>query len=382
MSISADHESAAALAEAVTLHRHRYIAPDFSARQLMGAPPARTVPAEADGVLADGFFSTTNLPTYIKGANGEWTMPREPRMDGCLVHDGTTGFKVVEPRRVKRGEPVVTARAEDGTEGVLVHGHGFVGDAHVKGDFQFMSSQVSREKPIDYRVIAGMLLEERRRGGRVIWVAGPAVVHSRARDNFAWFVRNGFVQAVLAGNAVAVHDVEAAIVGTTLGMNAAGEPTEGGHSAHVRAINAVRRAGSIANGVRSGLIRSGIMHACVEMGVPYVLCGSIRDDGPLPEVITDSIEAQDVMRRFTSTATMSIMIATALHSIAVGNMLPAYYDDADRGILELPTICVDMSEFLVNKVKDRGTQQAMGVVSNAQDFMSILRTTVEAASAA
>jgi hypothetical protein len=134
--------------------------------------------------------------------------------------------------------------------------------------------------------------------------------------------------------------------------------------------------------VRGGLIRNGIMHACVEMGVPYVLCGSIRDDGPLPEVITDSLEAQDTMRRFTSTATMSIMIATALHSIAVGNMLPAYYNDPERGILELPTICVDMSEFLVNKVKDRGTQQAMGVVSNAQDFMSILRTTVEAGATA
>ncbi len=376
MTNASEYGSAATLPETVTRARPQYVAPDFSARRLQLAPSAPTAPAEADGVLPDGFFSTTNLPTYIKGADGQWRMPRNPRMDGSLVRDAVAAFEDVEPRRVRRGDLVVVARAEDGTEGVLVYTHGF-GGVRVRGDFHFMGSLVSREKPIDYRVIAQMLLEERRRGGRVIWVAGPAVVHSRARDNFAWFVRNGFVQALLAGNAVAVHDVEAAILGTTLGMNAAGEPTAGGHSAHVRAINAVRRAGSIANAVRSGLIRDGIMHACVEMGVPYVLCGSIRDDGPLPEVITDSLEAQDAMRRFTTTATMSIMVATALHSIAVGNMLPAYYDDADRGILELPTICVDMSEFLVNKVKDRGTQQAIGVVSNAQDFMSILRSTVE-----
>jgi lysine-ketoglutarate reductase/saccharopine dehydrogenase-like protein (TIGR00300 family) len=211
----------------------------------------------------------------------------------------------------------------------------------------------------------------------VIWVTGPALVHSRARDNLVWFIRNGFVHALLAGNAVAAHDIEAAVVGTTLGMTNTGDATEGGHAAHMRAINAVRRAGSIANAVRSGLIGDGIMHACVVEGVPYLLCGSIRDDGPLPDVITDAVAAQDAMREHTTRATMAVMIATALHSIAVGNMLPAYYDDPQRGIVELPTICVDASEFLVSKLKDRGTHQAVGVVTNAQDFMSILRVTVE-----
>jgi lysine-ketoglutarate reductase/saccharopine dehydrogenase-like protein (TIGR00300 family) len=222
-----------------------------------------------------------------------------------------------------------------------------------------------------------MLVAERRREGYVIWVTGPALVHSRARDNLVWFIRHGFVQALLAGNAVAAHDIEAAVVGTTLGMTGSGAPTEGGHAAHMRAINAVRRAGSITAAVRNGLIPDGIMHACVIEEVPFVLGGSIRDDGPLPDVLTDAVAAQDAMRVHTIKATMAVMVATALHSIAVGNMLPAYYEDAERGIVELPTICVDASEFLVSKLKDRGTHQAVGVVTNAQDFMSILRAAVE-----
>lgn len=353
-----------------------YRAPDFTARAFADAPPARTVPAPADGVLPDGFFATTNLPTYVKDPRGDWSLPREPRMDGCLIRDDD-GWLVREPRRVRRGDAVVVGLHEDGREGVFVHANGFAGPDSAGGDFHFMSSQVSREKPIDYRRIARLLVDERRRGGHVIWVCGPALVHSRARDNLVWFIRNGFVQALLAGNAVAVHDIESAVMGTTLGMTGDGEATEGGHSAHMRAINAVRAAGSIDAAVHGGLITEGIMHACVVEGIPAVLCGSIRDDGPLPGVITDGVVAQDAMRAHAVQATMAIMIATALHSIAVGNMLPAYYEDADRGLVELPTICVDASEFLVSKLKDRGTHQAIGVVTNAQDFMSILRSAVE-----
>jgi lysine-ketoglutarate reductase/saccharopine dehydrogenase-like protein (TIGR00300 family) len=298
-------------------------------------------------------------------------------MDGVLVRDADGSWWVREGRRVKRGDQVVVGAAEDGSEGVLVHAQGFQGEKGADGDFHFMSSQVSREKPIDYSLIARMLVEEKRRGGHVIWVTGPALVHSRARDNLVWFIRNGYVQALLAGNAVAVHDIEAAIVGTTLGMTSDGEPTVGGHAAHMRAINAVRRAGSIKAAVDAGLITEGIMHACVVEEVPYVLGGSIRDDGPLPGVHTDAVAAQEAMRVQSVKATMAVMIATALHSIAVGNMLPAYYEDPQRGLVELPTICVDASEFLVSKLKDRGTHQAVGVVTNAQDFMSILRVAVE-----
>jgi len=355
----------------------RYRPPDFAVAALANAPAARTVAAERDGVLPDGFFATTNLPTYVKGADGRWSLPREPRMDGVLVRDADGVWWVREGRRVKRGDQVVVGTAEDGSEGVLVHADGFQGEAGAHGDFHFMSSQVSREKPIDYRLIARMLVEEKRRGGYTLWVTGPAVVHSRARDNLVWFIRNGFVQALLAGNAVAVHDIEAATVGTTLGMTSEGEPTVGGHSAHMRAINAIRRAGSIEAAVGDEVLTEGIMHACVVEGVPFVLGGSIRDDGPLPGVYTDNVEAQDATRAHTIKATMAVMIATALHSIAVGNMLPAYYEDASGELRELPTICVDASEFLVSKLKDRGTHQAVGVVTNAQDFMSILRAAVE-----
>ncbi len=355
----------------------RYLPPDFSAAHLRQAPAVRTERAARDGVLPDAFFATTNLPTYVKGADGRWTMPREPRMDGVLVRDADGGWWVREGRRVQAGDEIVVGRAEDGSEGVLVHANGFQAEDGAHGDFHFMSSQVSREKPIDYGQIARMLVEEKRRGGYTLWVTGPALVHSRARDNLVWFIRNGFVQALLAGNAVAVHDIEAAVVGTTLGMTSEGLPTENGHAAHMRAINAVRRAGSIANAVKSGVVGSGIMHACVVEEVPFVLAGSLRDDGPLPDVITDMVAAQDATRAHTIKATMAVMIATALHSIAVGNMLPAYYDDPQRGICELPTICVDASEFLVSKLKDRGTHQAVGVVTNAQDFMSILRAAVE-----
>jgi hypothetical protein len=201
-------------------------------------------------------------------------------------------------------------------------------------------------------------------------------VHSRARADFEWFIRNGYVQAVLAGNAVAVHDMEAAIFGTTLGMNSTGHPTEGGHGLHMRAINKVAAAGSIDAAVKSGLIKSGIMHALVTEGVPFVLAGSIRDDGPLPGVISEMAAAQDAMREFTVRATGAIFVATALHAIAVGNMLPAFH--THRGAPQaLMTICVDQTEFIVNKLRDRGTHQAYGVVTNAQDFMHVLRSYVD-----
>jgi hypothetical protein len=193
----------------------------------------------------------------------------------------------------------------------------------------------------------------------------------------SWFLSNGFVGALLAGNAVAVHDIEASIYGTTLGMTRTGEIAQGGHGLHMRAINMVRAAGSIAKAVERGIIKDGIMHACVVHKVPFVLTGSIRDDGPLPDVITDMEQAQDAMRAHTMKATMAILVATALHAIATGNMLPAFVTEKDGTMRELATICVDSSEFVVSKLKDRGTHQAFGVVTNAQDFMHILRLYVE-----
>ena len=352
-----------------------YSPPNFTSPVLATAPDATFVEAPADGVLPDGFFPTTNLPTFVRVA-GRWRLPLEPRMDGVLVLDESDTLWVREGRRVQRGERVAVGHYEDGRDGLFVHSRAFRPNAD-SDEFQFMSSEVSREKPIDYQQLAMLLVEERANSGYVIWVTGPALVHSRARADMTWFVENGFVGALLAGNAVAVHDIEAAIFGTTLGMNAQGTPTQGGHAQHVRAINKVRAAGSIAAAVEQGIVTGGIMHALVKRGVPFVLTGSIRDDGPLPDVITDMLQGQDAMRRHTVKATMAILVATALHSIATGNMLPAFFQHSETDIRELPTICVDSSEFVVSKLKDRGTHQAFGVVTNAQDFMHILRLFVE-----
>jgi lysine-ketoglutarate reductase/saccharopine dehydrogenase-like protein (TIGR00300 family) len=349
--------------------------PDFTQPRFAEAPDARFVPAPDDGVLPEGFFSTTNLPTYVR-IGGRWRLPREPRMDSALVLDDEGVIWVREGRRVRKGQPVAVGQAEDGSEGIFVHAAAFMGDA-VDGEFKFMSSEVSREKPIDYGTMARLLVDERDRGGYPIWVAGPALVHSRARADMTWFVENGFVGAMLAGNAVAVHDIEAAMFNTTLGMTGTGVASQGGHGLHMRAINKVREAGSIAAAVEQGFITSGIMHALVKKGVPFVLTGSIRDDGPLPDVITDNLAAQDAMRQHVIKATMAILIATALHAIATGNMLPAFVEEPDGTLRELPTICVDSSEFVVSKLKDRGTHQAFGVVTNAQDFMHILRLYIE-----
>jgi lysine-ketoglutarate reductase/saccharopine dehydrogenase-like protein (TIGR00300 family) len=351
------------------------VLPDFADPSFATAPEARFEPAPADGVMPEGFFATSNLPTYVHH-RGSWVSPSRPRMD-CVVVDRPDGLETVEGRRVRRGELVAIGEAEDGSEGILVHAQGFLGSGSSGNEFGFMSTEVSRERPVNYEDLAKRIEEERIHGGYLVWVMGPAMVHSRARADFEWFVRNGYVQAVLSGNAVAVHDIEAALFGTTLGMSNTGASTAGGHGLHMRAINRVRAAGSIEAAIASGLITQGIMHTLVTQGIPFVLAGSIRDDGPLPGVITDVLEAQDAMREQTVKATGAIFVATALHAIAVGNMLPAYHLHRGGVPRHLMTICVDQTEFIVSKLRDRGTHQAYGVVTNAQDFMHVLRAYVE-----
>jgi lysine-ketoglutarate reductase/saccharopine dehydrogenase-like protein (TIGR00300 family) len=361
----------------VTTARFQYRPPNFDAPPLGTAPAARFEAAAADGVLPDGFFSTTNLPTYVK-VGGAWRRPRLPRMDCVIVHHPDGDLLTTEPRKVRLGDLVAVGKAEDGSEGIFVHAEGFLGGGHSANEFRFMQTEVSRERPVDYGTLAELLGEERERGGLSVWVVGPALVHARAREDLIWFIQRGYVGALLGGNAVAVHDLEAAIFGTTLGMSSTGQGVEGGHALHMRAINAVRRAGSIEAAVRDGLVRTGIMHALVTHGVPYVLAGSIRDDGPLPGVLSDTLAAQDAMRAVTARATFAVFVATALHAIAVGNMLPAFVDaPTPDDVRPLTTICVDQTEFVVNKLRDRGTHQAYGVVTNAQDFMHVLRFYVE-----
>jgi lysine-ketoglutarate reductase/saccharopine dehydrogenase-like protein (TIGR00300 family) len=355
-----------------------YRAPVFTAAQFVNAPDARFEPAPGDGVLPEHFFSTTNLPTYVK-IRGSWQLPKHPRMDSAIVLDPDGSVRVVEGRYVQRGQRVAVGYAEDGSEGIFVDAVGLLGDnVGAEGEFQFMSSVVSREKPVDYARMAELLIAERANKGHVVWVVGPAVLHSRGRDVLTWFVDQGFVHALLGGNAVGVHDIEQALMGTTLGTDRSGRPVPGGHAFHMRAINRIAGAGSIAAAVEQGILTEGIMYACVKNNVPFVLAGSIRDDGPLPDTITDMVRAQEVMREHAKRATMAIMIATALHSIGFGNMLPAYSANGAE-LRPLTTVAVDSSEFVVSKLKDRGTHQAFGVITNAQDFLHVLRHFVEQA---
>lgn len=353
-----------------------YRAPDFTSAQLVNAPDARFAPAPRDGVLPEHFFSTTNLPTYVK-VGGQWRLPANPRMDSAIALDADASLRVVEGRYVKAGQQIAVGYAEDGTEGIFVDAVGLLeAGGAAEGEFQFMSSSVSREKPVDYARMAELLHQERAHGGHIVWVVGPAVLHSRGRDVITWFIDNGFVHALLGGNAVGVHDIEQALMGTTLGMDRTGRPVSGGHAFHMRAINRIAGAGSIGAAVEQGILTEGIMYACVKNNVPFVLAGSIRDDGPLPDTVTDIVQGQEMMREHAKRATMTIMIATALHSIAFGNMLPAYAQSGSE-LRPLTTIAVDSSEFVVSKLKDRGTHQAFGVITNAQDFLHVLKHFVE-----
>ena len=303
-------------------------------------------------------------------------MPREPRMDGVLMLAKNGELWIREMRRVRKGELIAVGAAEDGSEGILVYAQAFLGGGD-EGEFKFMSSEVSREKPIDYALMAHLLIEERDRGGYPIWVTGPALVHSRARSGHDVVHREWLRRRAARGqrrrgarhrDVDLQHDARHELAGRLDAGRA--------RAAHAR-DQRVRAAGSIEAAVANGTITDGIMHACVVHKVPYVLTGSIRDDGPLPGVINDMAEAQDAMKAHTIKATMAILIATALHAIATGNMLPAFVTEPDGTLRELPTICVDSSEFVVSKLKDRGTHQAFGVVTNAQDFMHILKLYVE-----
>ncbi|MEM7234574.1 MAG: hypothetical protein AAF517_20515 [Planctomycetota bacterium] len=335
------------------------------------AQPASFEPAPADGVLPRGFYATTNLPTWVL-VGTEWRQPARPRMDGVVVLDGDDLF-ITEGRNVRAGQPIVVGLAEDGSEGVLVP-ETVIARQESTG-FQFQSTSVSRERHIDYDAVAAKLVEERDSGG-IVWVLGPAVVHSRAREDFVWFIENGFVHHVFAGNALAAHDIEMSLFGSALGVNDRGESVPDGHAKHLRAINEVRAAGSIAALIENGDLSGGIMHALESKQIPYVLAGSIRDDGPLPEVETDCVKAQGRMRDVTANqASMVLVVATQLHGIAAGNMLPTM-TSAGGTTRPLTTVCVDQTEFAVNKLHDRGSHQAFGVVTNAQDFVRSLKQSV------
>lgn len=320
------------------------------------------VAADMDGAFPEGFYSTTSLQTSVRVA-GRWIPVETPEMDcGVVVRDGSA--RTIPMSEVRRGDSIVC-----GHEGVRVAPLERPRGQHL---FGFMSSEVSSEKPQGLMVqrLAELMRTVRDGGRKILWVLGPAVVHTGSREAFCSLVGAGWVDAVFAGNAIATHDSEAAIYGTSLGVSLTeGAPAEHGHEHHLRAINAVRRAGSFEAAVRAGILRDGIMHALVTHGVDYVLGGSVRDDGPMPEVVTDVLEAQRAMRARVPGVGLAIMVATMLHSIATGNLLPA----------SVPIVCVDINPATVTKLMDRGSIQSTGMVTDVGLFLRQLAQSLGAA---
>ncbi len=338
----------------------------LAAIKVHGAEPVESEDAELQGAdiagtFPEGFYATTNLRTSVR-LRGEWLAVENQEMDRGIVVDLATSRAVCTPmHRICKGDSVVV-----GHRGV----HIVPPDRQACGPlFGFMGSDISPEKPklALVRELARELWNCRSENKKTLFIGGPAVVHTGAVESLAYLVREGFVSLLLAGNGLAAHDIEHALYGTSLGIRLRdGTPVEGGHRNHLRAINAVRRLGSIKAAVDAGLLTRGIMHACITKGVPFLLAGSIRDDGPLPEVITDVVEATDMMRHSIKGAHLALIVASTLHAVAVGNILPA----------ETRIVVVDINPSSLTKLMDRGSFQTIGIVSDSGLFMRQLVETL------
>ena len=317
--------------------------------------------APKDMVMPDDFYSTTNNRTDIFYKR-KWIRVENMMMDKCIIVKGQRAWCALI-RDVKKGDMIVVGEKgikitppERPREGVNL--------------FQFMGSNSSSERPTQHiaRKVAYDIYKTKKEGGKIILVGGPAIVHTGASDSVATLIRLGFIDGILAGNALAVHDIEYATLGTSLGMNVRdGTLAIRGHRNHMQAINSVFKAGSISKMVSNGILKKGIMYECIKRKIPYVLAGSLRDDGPLPDVMTDMIAAQKKYKEILKGAKVVIMISTMLHSIATGNMLPA----------EVKVIVVDINQPTVTKLMDRGTWQALGIVSDVGAFLPLVTQEIQ-----
>jgi lysine-ketoglutarate reductase/saccharopine dehydrogenase-like protein (TIGR00300 family) len=315
------------------------------------------VPADMDGAFPEGFYSTTSFRTQVR-LHSEWIDVEDQEMDcGILLDPEGTAARCIPMAMVQEGDRIVVGR-----QGLRV----FPAQAEARRSlFEFMASPVSSEKPkgVTVREIAAAMRRTKEAGEKILAVLGPAVVHTGSVEHICWLIRNGLLDILFAGNALATHDIEQALYGTSLGVSLdRGLPAEEGHEHHLRAINTIRRQGSIGAAVEKGVLKSGIMFECIRHGIPFVLAGSIRDDGPLPDVITDVLEAQQRMRAMIPGIGFCLMVATMLHSIATGNLLPAWVKVA----------CVDINPATVTKLADRGSIQTVGVVTDAEPFLRAL----------
>jgi hypothetical protein len=344
----------------------------------------RLVAADMDGAFPEGFYSTTNQRTELR-LGGQWVEVADQEMDCGIVVEGDWGLGAGDSGQVAPQSPAPSpshpsARCVPMIE-VRRGMHVVIGHAGVRvipvertrvhSDFAFMSSGVSTEKPKGalVREIARDLVANRRGGGKTLVVGGPAIVHTGSVPAMCQLIRGGYVDKLFAGNALATHDMEQALFGTSLGVHLADASiAEAGHEHHLRAINRIRRSGSIRAAVEQGTLKSGIMYECVQHDVPFLLAGSIRDDGPLPDVITDVLDAQNQMRAAIRDVTFCLMIATMLHSVAVGNLLPAW----------VKVVCIDINPSTVIKLSDRGSFQTLGLVTDVEPFLRALVQEVQA----
>ena len=346
----------------------KYAAPDFSGEMFVNAPDAAMAPAPRDRVAPGNYHATTIFPEYFK-VDGRWLLAGESRMDCVAVYENGT-IAVREFRNLKQGDLVFTGRTENCEEGIFVYPNGFdAGEGGHDETFAFRQRR-TRETAFskDYDNIYDLLKYERDHG-YVVWVMGPACAFdSDSREAFSRLVMNGYVDAMLAGNALATHDLEGAYLKTALGQNIYTQHTQpNGHYNHIDTINQVKLHGSIPEFIDKEGIDNGIMYSCVKKQVPFVLVGSIRDDGPLPEVYANVYEGQDAMRECIRKATTVICMATTLHSIATGNMTPSFRVMPDGTVRQVYFYSVDVSEFAVNKLGNRGSLSAKSIVTNVQD---------------
>ena len=312
----------------------------------------RTEPAPRDGVFPDSFYSTSNQPTQVN-AGDRWLDVEDIEMDcGIVVSDGRA--RCVAVSEVRGGQAVVV-----GHDGIRVRP---LERSRNREIFGFMTSQVSSEKPkhLVIRELAETMGEIHGRGGRIAFVGGPAIIHTGAGVHLSRLIRDGWIDVLFAGNALAAHDIESQFFGTSLGIDLRnGLPIEAGHEHHIRAINRIRASGGIAASVEQGELRAGVMYEATRRGIATVLAGSVRDDGPLPEVVTDMVEAQRQMRAALHGVELCIMCATMLHAIATGNLLAA----------AVKTVCVDINPAVVTKLADRGSSQTLGLVTDVESFL-------------
>ena len=347
----------------------KYNPPDFSDSKLHGAPDCKTAIAVQDGVAPDNYHGTSMFPEYFK-IDGEWKLAEESRMDCVIIVRDDGCLDVIEPRKIKKGDKVILGRTERGEEGIYLHTTGFHVEKTLDEQFAFRIGR-SRETAYskDYDTLYELLRHEKEHGN-IAWTMGPAFAFDHdARRAMQSIIEGGYMHGMLIGNALATHDLEAGLLRTALGQDIYTQKTQpNGHYNHLDVLNLARRSGSIEQFIEDHKISDGIMYACVKHNVPYVMTGSIRDDGPLPGVIADAYEGQNRMRDLIRPATTVICLATQLHTIATGNMTPCYRV-VNGEVRPLYIYSIDISEFVVNKLFDRGSLSAISMVTNAQDFI-------------